>query len=44
MADVIEREAHCEAGEADAFIDPQALPSLVADCSEAFEAALAAAR
>jgi metallo-beta-lactamase class B len=44
MADVIEREARREAGEADAFIDPQALPSLVADSSAAFEAALAAAR
>jgi len=44
MADVIEREARREAGETDAFIDPQALPSLVADLSAAFETALAAAR
>lgn len=44
IADVIEREAHREAGQADAFIDPQALPSLVAHFSAAFETALAAAR
>jgi metallo-beta-lactamase class B len=44
MADVIEREARREAGERDAFIDPQALPSLVAESSAAFEAALAPAR
>jgi beta-lactamase class A len=30
LADVIEREARREAGEKDAFIDPQVLPSLVA--------------
>jgi metallo-beta-lactamase class B len=44
IADVIEREARREAGEKDAFIDPQALPSIVAFLSAAFENALAAAR
>ena len=44
IADVIEREARREAGQTDAFIDPQALPSLVAHFSAAFETALAAAR
>jgi metallo-beta-lactamase class B len=44
LAEVIEREARREAGETDAFIDPQALPSLVAHFSAAFEAALADAR
>lgn len=44
MADVIEREARREAGETNAFIDPQALPSLVAHSSAEFETALAAAR
>jgi metallo-beta-lactamase class B len=44
IADVIEHEARREAGETDAFIDPQALPSLVAQFSAAFEADLAAAR
>ena len=44
MADVMEREARREAGETDAFIDPQALPSLVADSRAAFDAALAAGR
>jgi metallo-beta-lactamase class B len=44
LADVLEREARREAGEADAFIDPQGLPSLVAHFSAAFETALAAAR
>jgi metallo-beta-lactamase class B len=44
LADVLEREARREAGEADAFIDAQALPSLVAHFSVAFETALAAAR
>jgi metallo-beta-lactamase class B len=44
IADVIEREARREAGEPDAFIDPQTLPSLVAHFSASFEAALAAAR
>jgi metallo-beta-lactamase class B len=44
IADVIEREARHEAGEPDAFIDPQTLPSLVAHFSASFETALAAAR
>jgi metallo-beta-lactamase class B len=44
MAQVLEREARRDAGDADAFIDPQALPSLVADARAAFEAALAGSR
>jgi metallo-beta-lactamase class B len=44
LADVLEREARREAGEPDAFIDPQALPSLVSHFRAAFEAALKAAR
>jgi metallo-beta-lactamase class B len=44
LADVIEREARREAGDTEAFIDPQVLPSLVAHFSNEFEAALAAAR
>ena len=44
IADVIEREARRDAGETNAFIDPQLLPSLVAESSAAFETALAAAR
>jgi metallo-beta-lactamase class B len=44
IADVMEREARRQAGETDAFIDPQALPSLVAQFSAAFETALAAVR
>jgi metallo-beta-lactamase class B len=44
VADVIEREARRQAGETDAFIDPQALPKLVADFSAEFETALTAAR
>ena len=44
IADVLEREARRVAGETDAFIDPQALPSLVAHFSAAFENALVAAR
>ena len=44
IAEVIERQARREAGEPDAFIDPQTLPSLVAHFSASFEAALAAAR
>jgi len=44
IADVIEREARREAGETDAFIDPQSLPSLVEHFSAEFETALAAAR
>ncbi|WEK00183.1 MAG: subclass B3 metallo-beta-lactamase [Candidatus Sphingomonas phytovorans] len=41
MADVLDREARREAGKADAFIDPAALPALVAESRAAFEAALA---
>jgi metallo-beta-lactamase class B len=44
IAEVIEREARRESGESDAFIDPQALPLVVAKFSGAFEAASAAAR
>ncbi|MGH8445297.1 MAG: hypothetical protein ACREVL_08515 [Solimonas sp.] len=44
MADVLERQAHREAGEADAFIDPKALPELVAGFKADFEAALAKAK
>lgn len=44
MADVLERQARREAGEPDAFIDPGALPSLVAQMRRAFEGALAAAQ
>ena len=44
IADVIEHEARREAGETDAFIDPQALSSPVAQFSAAFENALAAVR
>ena len=44
IADVIERGARREAGEKDAFIDPQLLPSLVAHYRAAFEADLAARR
>lgn len=44
IADVVERGARREAGEADAFVDPQVLPSLVAYFSAAFQTALAAAR
>jgi metallo-beta-lactamase class B len=44
LADVIEREARREAGERDSFIDPKALPSLVADFREAFEKAFSEAR
>jgi metallo-beta-lactamase class B len=44
MADVIEREARREAGDVDAFIDPRALPSLVAESRAAFETKLAEAQ
>ncbi len=44
LADVIEREARREAGEKNAFIDPKAFQSLVADFREAFETAFSAAR
>lgn len=42
MANVLGREARREAGDADAFIDPTALPRLVAAEKADFEAALAA--
>jgi len=44
MADVLERAARHEAGAANAFVDPQALPALVAESRAAFEADLAAAK
>ena len=44
LADVIERGARRAAGDPNAFIDPQLLPSLVAHFSAAFEADLAAGR
>lgn len=40
MADVLERAARLDAGEADAFIEPTLLPALVKDFSAAFEKAL----
>lgn len=40
MADVLERAARRDAGEADAFIEPTLLPKLVKDFSAAFEKAL----
>jgi len=44
MADVLGREARREAGKADAFVDPAALPALVRESRMAFEDALAKAR
>jgi len=44
MADVLGREARAEAGDRRAFIDPAALPSIVARSKADFEAALAKAR
>jgi metallo-beta-lactamase class B len=44
IADVIEREARRDAGDPDAFVDPQALPMIVEHFSAEFEAALAAAQ
>jgi len=44
MADVLDREARRKAGSANAFIDPAALPALVATSRKAFEEALAKAR
>ena len=44
IAEVIERGARREAGDKDAFIDPQLLPALVARYRAAFEADLAAGR
>ncbi len=43
MAEVLEREARRQAGQADAFVDPAALPALVDDMRAAFETALAEA-
>lgn len=44
MADVLDREARREAGKANAFLDPTALPKLLAGSKAAFEDALAKAR
>ena len=44
MADVLGREARRERGAPEAFVDPSALPSLVAKSRAAFEAPLAAAQ
>jgi metallo-beta-lactamase class B len=44
MADVLGREARVEAGDRSAFIDPEALPRIVAQSRKDFEAALATAR
>lgn len=44
MADVLVRETRRETGRANAFIDPTALPTLVADSRAAFEDALAKAQ
>ncbi len=44
MADVLEREARRETGKSDTFIDPTALPRLVADSKTAFEGTLAKAQ
>jgi metallo-beta-lactamase class B len=43
MADVLDREARREAGDANAFMDPGALPRLVATSKAAFEQTLAKA-
>jgi metallo-beta-lactamase class B len=44
VADVMGREARAEAGDRRAFIDPNALPPIVAQAKREFEAALAKAR
>ena len=44
MADVLDREARVRAGDANAFIDPKALPAIVARWRANFERALAEAR
>lgn len=44
VADVIERDTRREAGDVNAFIDPQLLPAIVAHFNAAFESALAASR
>lgn len=44
MADVLHRQARRESGKADTFIDPAALPALVAESQAAFEEALTKAQ
>jgi metallo-beta-lactamase class B len=44
IADVMGREARVEAGDPTAFVDPEALPAIVARSRQAFEAQLAKAR
>jgi metallo-beta-lactamase class B len=44
MADVLGREARVEAGDSSAFIDPKALPAIVAEARRDFEAELTKAR
>jgi metallo-beta-lactamase class B len=44
IADILGREARVEAGDRRAFIDPKALPAIVARSRQDFEAALANAR
>jgi metallo-beta-lactamase class B len=44
IADVMGREARAASGDREAFIDPTALPAIVAQSKESFEAALAEAR
>ncbi len=44
VAHVLEREARREGGNSDAFVDPSALPSLIAESRAAFESSLTAAR
>jgi metallo-beta-lactamase class B len=44
MADVLDREARRERGKEDAFIDPTALPRLLAESKKGFETTLAKAR
>jgi metallo-beta-lactamase class B len=44
MADVLDREARQARGERNAFVDPTALPKLVAESQKGFEDALAKAR
>lgn len=44
VADVLGREARVQAGDPRAFVDPTALPSIVAESRADFEAALAEAK
>jgi metallo-beta-lactamase class B len=44
IADILGREAHVEAGDRSAFIDPTALPAIVVQSKRDFEATLAEAR